>query len=314
MIENKPTLITLKKIWSFCPHAALTDLIRFQNLWFCSFRESDKHVLGQDGAIRILASADGVHWDSIAYFQERGCDFRDPKLSITPDGRLMLLVGCTIYRDRKYVTMRSRVAFSISGQTFSPWSEVAEPHEWLWRVTWHDGVAWGISYRFFELETSRSTLWKSVDGIHFEKVCRLEVPGSPNEGTIRFLSDNKPLILLRRDGEGHDSAFIGTAPKPEGPWSWSDSGIHIGGPNFIEIPEKGLWAAGRLVRRGEGEFFENVALFQMDEKRVSSVHILPSGGEDTSYPGLVWHDEHLWMSYYSSHEGSTAIYFAKLKI
>ncbi|MEK8105428.1 hypothetical protein NKG94_10170 [Micromonospora sp. M12] len=29
---------------------------------------------------------------------------------------------------------------------------------------------------------------------------------------------------------------------------------------------------------------------------------LPSGG-DTSYPGLVWHDDLLWVSYYSSHEG-----------
>ena len=40
---------------------------------------------------------------------------------------------------------------------------------------------------------------------------------------------------------------------------------------------------------------------------------LPSGG-DTSYPGLVWHDGLLWMSYYSSHEGKTSIYLAKIKL
>ena len=40
---------------------------------------------------------------------------------------------------------------------------------------------------------------------------------------------------------------------------------------------------------------------------------LPSGG-DTSYPGLVWHDGLLWMSYYSSHEGKSAIYLAKVKL
>jgi hypothetical protein len=39
----------------------------------------------------------------------------------------------------------------------------------------------------------------------------------------------------------------------------------------------------------------------------------PSGG-DTSYPGLVWHDGLLWMSYYSSHEGKTSIYLAKIKL
>ena len=40
---------------------------------------------------------------------------------------------------------------------------------------------------------------------------------------------------------------------------------------------------------------------------------LPSGG-DTSYPGLVWHDNMLYVSYYSSHEGRTSIYLAKVKV
>ncbi len=40
---------------------------------------------------------------------------------------------------------------------------------------------------------------------------------------------------------------------------------------------------------------------------------LKSGG-DTSYAGLVWYDGLLWMSYYSSHEGKSAIYLAKIKV
>jgi len=40
---------------------------------------------------------------------------------------------------------------------------------------------------------------------------------------------------------------------------------------------------------------------------------LPSGG-DTSYPGLVWHNNLLYMSYYSTHEGKTSIYLAKIRI
>ena len=39
----------------------------------------------------------------------------------------------------------------------------------------------------------------------------------------------------------------------------------------------------------------------------------PSSG-DCSYPGLVWHDRLLWMSYYSTHEGHTAIYLATVRI
>jgi hypothetical protein len=43
------------------------------------------------------------------------------------------------------------------------------------------------------------------------------------------------------------------------------------------------------------------------------VFTLPSGG-DTSYPGMVWHDGLLWMSYYSSHEGKASIYLARIRL
>ena len=40
---------------------------------------------------------------------------------------------------------------------------------------------------------------------------------------------------------------------------------------------------------------------------------VPSGG-DTSYPGMVEHDGALWMSYYATHEGKSAIYLARLEV
>ena len=51
----------------------------------------------------------------------------------------------------------------------------------------------------------------------------------------------------------------------------------------------------------------------MTEHKMTKLLKLPSGG-DTSYPGLVWHNDLLYMSYYSSHEGKTSIYLAKIKI
>jgi hypothetical protein len=38
---------------------------------------------------------------------------------------------------------------------------------------------------------------------------------------------------------------------------------------------------------------------------------LPSGG-DTSYPGMLFHGKKLWVVYYSSHEGRSQIYLAKI--
>ena len=38
-----------------------------------------------------------------------------------------------------------------------------------------------------------------------------------------------------------------------------------------------------------------------------------SGG-DTSYPGLVWHNNELWVSFYSSHEGKANIYLDRVAL
>lgn len=38
-----------------------------------------------------------------------------------------------------------------------------------------------------------------------------------------------------------------------------------------------------------------------------------TSGGDTGYPGLVWHDGLLWVSYYSSHEGKANIYLARIR-
>ncbi|HMT68306.1 MAG TPA: hypothetical protein PKE28_11980, partial [Bacteroidales bacterium] len=43
------------------------------------------------------------------------------------------------------------------------------------------------------------------------------------------------------------------------------------------------------------------------------VLILPGGG-DCSYPGMVWHEDMLVVSYYSSHEGKSSIYIARIRV
>ena len=48
---------------------------------------------------------------------------------------------------------------------------------------------------------------------------------------------------------------------------------------------------------------------RVDKFQLTPLVTLPSGG-DTSYSAFVWHEGLLWTSYYSSHEGKTAIYLA----
>ena len=82
--------VEVKGIWHHGAHNAFTDLIRWRDRFYCTFREGYQHV-SYDGKIRVLVSEDGETWKPAALFVLPGYDLRDPELEITPDDRLMLL-------------------------------------------------------------------------------------------------------------------------------------------------------------------------------------------------------------------------------
>lgn len=309
---GQPKLISVKKIWDKGRHNAFTDLIRFRKKFFCTFRESDAHV-GGDGRLRVLVSSNGENWKSAALLAEKGIDLRDPKLSITSDGRLMIVAGGSVYKGgRKILGRQPRVAFSRDGIHWTPTKRVLAEGDWLWRVTWHKGTAYGVAYRTSPRKTGPKaadwliTLYKSKDGLKWEPVSDVQVPDRPNETTLRFLPGGELVALVRREG-GTRHGWIGTAKPPYNRWTWRETKHRLGGPNFIRLPDGEMWAGSRSYPGGA-----KTVLARMTKTSYEPRLTLPSGG-DTSYPGLVWHDKLLWMSYYSSHEGKTCIYLAKIR-
>jgi hypothetical protein len=202
------------------------------------------------------------------------------------------------------------VWFSRDGTDWGDGHEVGEPDFWLWRVTWHKNAAYGVGYGTAGRKDVR--LYQSRDGVAFQTLVeRLFEEGYPNESALAFLDDGTCLCLLRRD-EASRTGQLGISRPPYTTWSWRDLGVQIGGPQMIRLPQPdGRLVAG--VRLYEGRV--RTALGWIDPKAGTFREILslPSGG-DTSYPGLVWQDGLLWVSYYSSHEGKTSIYLAKVRL
>jgi hypothetical protein len=310
-----------RKIWDAGAHNAFTDLVRWHDRWWCTFREADDHV-GGDGAIRVITSADGAKWEPAARLTEKDVDLRDPKLTVMPDGRLMLNCGGSIYLGTKQLKgRRSRVMFSGDGRTWTAPQKILTEGDWLWRVTWRGDTAYGAAYRSGlggsaapgpEWELS---IYRTKDGVNFERVKDLEVRGRPNETTLGFAPNGDMIALVRRETDGF-MGHIGTAKPPYTTWTWQESNHRFGGQNFIRLPD-GRWLVGnrdytKIVPQKKGGASTMIAELGQDGKLTTLVNF-PSGG-DTSYPGLVWHDGLLWVSYYSSHEGKTSIYLAQLKV
>src|SRR3989440_1669643 len=95
-IDAAPEILSVVKIWDQGKHNAFTDLMRWRGKWYCTFREADAHV-GGDGKLRVLESTDGKVWQPVGLVAEEGIDLRDPHLAITPDDRLMVVAGGSVY-------------------------------------------------------------------------------------------------------------------------------------------------------------------------------------------------------------------------
>jgi hypothetical protein len=302
----KAELVEVRKIWDRAPHNAFTDLIRFGDQWFCVFREGKAHV-SPDGALRVITSRDGRQWSSAALLTATNGDLRDAKIVLTPDGELMLS-GAIALRPPAVAKHQSLAWFSKDGRSWTSPVVIGDTNLWLWRTTWHKQTAYSVGYDTSAEKFVR--LYSSRDGRNFETlVPRLFEEGYPNESSMIFLPDDTALCLLRRDGTPA-SGKLGSAKPPYTQWEWKDLGIKIGGPHFVRLPDRRIIAAVRLY---DGKVRTSVMQLDAGAGKLTEILALPSGG-DSSYAGLVWHEEVLWVSYYSSHEGRTSIYLAKARL
>lgn len=306
--EEPPSaeLVEVTRIWDKAPHNAFTDLVRFQGKWYCVFREGRGHV-SPDGALRVITSDDGEAWESAALIASDDSDLRDAKITVTPDDRLMLS-GAEAMNEPIDYKHQSLTWLSSDGRNWGAANEVADRDFWLWRTTWHKGTAYGFAYGCSQ-EKGSIRLHTSTDGKTFDTLVENACDaGYVNETSMVFLEDDTCYCLLRRDGSP-GTGMIGTSKPPYTEWQWEDLGLRIGGPHMIRLPGGRFVAAVRLY---DGKVRTSLCWLEPEKGKLTEFLELPSGG-DTSYAGLVWHEGLLWVSYYSSHEGKTSVYLAKVR-
>jgi hypothetical protein len=316
-------ILDSKKIWPGEPHSAFTDLERFQDKWYCAFRVGNGHAgKGDYGRIRVIVSDDGQSWSSAALLQTDGVDLRDAKLSVTPGGEL-LLNSCEyrVDNDREDIRNNTSVVYrSKNGTDWSKTKQIADKGYWLWQTSWLGEKGYSLGYQWGNNDATR--FYQTADGEKYELlVDHIRPPGDrSNEHAMFFDVKGSAHMLLRRDNARSKTggyALLGKAEPPYTDWEWRRLNITLGGPSMLQLPDGRVIAC---VRRYAGENHRNwgsqwTELGWIDTKNAiyKPVAKLPSGG-DSSYAGLVFYDGLLWVSYYSSHEGSTSIYLAKIRV
>lgn len=303
--------LSVKKIWDESSHNAFTDLIKFGDYLYCSFREAQNHM-SMDGKIRIIRSKNGKKWTSVALMSHENGDIRDAKFSITSKNKLMLNCGVRLKEEVEGKNTQSVTWLSKDGKN---WSEMyfcpTGLDTWRWSTSWYNGLGYSIAYTG---KDEKGTLYSTKNGKKWKVVDNELFPFSNsywNESSLVFLENGDLYVLLRRDSQTCTSV-LGFSKPPYNKWSWKDLSVQIGGPKMIYLKSCNKFlAAVRLY--GNKSARTSICWVDHIKGELNEVLPLPSGG-DTSYAGMVLEDNILYVSYYSSHEGKTSIYLAKIKI
>lgn len=292
----------VKCIWQQAPHNAFTDLVFFRRAFWCVFREGSAHV-SPDGSFRILRSEDSENWQSVAKFSNPSADLRDAKFVILPDGRLMLSGTAARHQTDPY-KYQGYIWLSEDGVHWTQPQEIGERNIWLWRLIQHNSTYYGLGYHTAQ---PRFVRFYHGDSPHnLAPVSNHIYQGSyANESALMIEADGTALCLLRRDP---DNGLFGTAQPPYTDWQWQDTGCRIGGPQWVRLADGRLLACVRLY---DGEIRTSLVIVDRKDGKISEIKTLPSSG-DCSYAGMELLGSQLYISYYSSHEGKSAIYFASI--
>ncbi|WP_213995179.1 exo-alpha-sialidase [Arsukibacterium sp.] len=298
-------MVSARCIWQQAEHNAFTDLIWFRQALWCVFREGSEHV-SPDGAFRLLRSADqGQNWHSVALISASDADLRDAKLSVDPNGKLLLL-GAGALHNREQQTHQSYIWQSADGYSWSAAQPIGEPNIWLWRMAWQQTLpspCFAVGYRVGKDRLVR--LYQGESPLQLAPLTDLYSSSYANESGLLFEPDGTALCLLRRDP---DNGLFGQSKPPYTTWQWQDIGWRIGGPQWLQLPDGRLLACVRLY---DETVRTSLCWINRQTGKLTEWQTLPSSG-DCSYAGMVLRDNTLYISYYSSHEGKTSIYFARL--
>lgn len=295
--------VKVTKIWDNDKYCSFTSLIKYQDKYYCAFREGIGHA-GDNGCIRILTSYDAKNWNEAYYLSFQDYDLRDPNLSEMPDGRLMLICGL---QNSNLMQTQTVVSFLASpDDEFTPFQLVQIPDRvkkstnWIWRATWFDDICYGVRY-----DDNSADLLRTVDGINWEYVSTISTGFS--EVQLGRLSNGDMVALARANSNYNGYVCYSHYPYEE--WDIKVSNIIMQGQSFIVSKNDKIICASRNFTGG----ISTTLYSSISNCLFSEIYVLPSGG-DTSYPGMIAEDDRILISYHSSHLSPCDIYLAEIPV
>ncbi len=320
----------VRRVFDNGEHNAFTDLIRFRDRYYLTFRSCpDGHMVHPTASIIVLSSNDLISWSHAHQFSVPLRDTRDPHF-LEFNGRLFVYTGTwycgeTSPKSSEY-DLNEHLGYGVFSEDGREWSEPNQLEgtfgHYIWRAAQHDGKAYLCGRRKHQFDIRprgegpdvESAMLVSDDGLIWKTHSLFQE--RQGDETAFLFEPNGAVVGVSRRGRGAAELVTAksiTASKPYAQFHRTDLGNYIGGPLLARWGDRYLVGGRRNTAAGPV-----CAFYWLNNRKLTLVAELPSGG-DCSYPGfLEISPEHAVVSWYSSHEKDadgnsiTAIYLADL--
>ena len=297
--------VTIKQIWEGRNYASFTSMADYEGYLYCAFREANSHadISGQDkGVIRIIKSRKGKKWELFTTYSLPGQDLRDPKLAVSPDGRLMLLTEAVVYNNGETLSRQTHVGFiNKEGECSKLQPIIIDPkmtYNWLWDFCWGEKDGYGFTY------IPSFSLLQTEDGVNYKVKYHKAFEDKATETSIAVSSDHKLYAFIRNENSSH---FGVSTENTCDIWDWYPM-EKLGCPKLFFDGQDLYLVAKRYSPSPK------TVLYEVDVKDYSFNEIasLPSA-RDFSYPGIVKRGRFFYVSYYLGDGVKSSIYLAIIK-
>lgn len=328
----------VRRVFHNGEHNAFTDLVRWQDTFWLTFRSCpDGHAVYPSASVIVLASADLQTWTEAHRFRVAQRDTRDPHFLVFQD-KLFVYTGTWYCGEtappRSDYTLNKHLGYAAwtadGRQWHSPIMLEGTFGHYVWRAATFGGKAYLCGRRNREFDMTalgegaivESAMLESDDGLIWRKRALFQ-ENQGDETAFLFEPDGSLLGVGRRGGG--PAQFLTSRP-PYTTWERREFDRYIGGPLLARWGDRLVVGGRKSGAALVGDRGPQTALYWLDpaaptpEGLLREFAELPSGG-DTSYPGLVeLSPTQAAVSWYSSHERDaggktiTAIYLADLEV
>ena len=236
-------ILSNKVIYHDGRHNAFTSMLHWKGKYWLTFRNATHHT-SNDGRIMVINSDNLENWSEAQVVIDTEKDDRDPSVFVCNDELFVISMGGCI-------------THSSDGKNW------AEP-EWffpencrMWWVSNGPDALYASIYRQGDIgvyqenrDIARITeLWRSNNGLEWEKVSVISDRDDSTEAALVFLSDKRLFAFVRHDK--HDRPEIAVASPPYVEWKTVvDFDFRHNGPCMGLVGDK-------LVTSGRAMFEDN---------------------------------------------------------